>query len=145
MKKFEVFLYVDRLESNGQYIGKTRRYDIMAENEDKAFEIAFKENPWARGCWVKEVEDKEEMVYVLEIKYHWATNNKWYSGGQVLVKAKNVEQAKKGYNKSIKGKHCDGNWLIGREIKDEGVITYGQIEDVRRAHTDMFQYDATKD
>lgn len=55
MKKFELFMYQDRLESNGEYIGKTRTYVVEAEDSDKAMAKGYRENPWARGCWCSEV------------------------------------------------------------------------------------------
>lgn len=59
MKKFELFLYVDRLESNGEYIGQTRKYIVTANDSDEAMAKGFRENRWARGCWCSEVrEDK---------------------------------------------------------------------------------------
>lgn len=56
MIKFEIFLYEDRLESNGEYIGKTKTCIIEADTDTNAIDKAYRENPWARGCWCQEID-----------------------------------------------------------------------------------------
>lgn len=59
MKKFELFMYEDRDYNTGNYLGRTRKYVVEAEDSDKAMSKGYRENRWAKGCWCSEVEDKK--------------------------------------------------------------------------------------
>ena len=147
MKKFELFMYESRDYNTGNYIGRTRRYEVMAENDDDAMSKGYKENRWARGCWCSEIEEKEETIYGIEYQIYWEIDKSWHSGYVMTIKAKDRAQAKRGYDKVFKGKKCrhDGELGMVDKLSTEGYITYGNTTDIYTANFGIFKYDATND
>lgn len=137
-KKYELFMYTDRNSSNGEYIGRTRTYQVEAENEDKAMEIGYRENSWARGCWCQEVREVE--VYGVEFKCK-SYGDIIISENRVFIKAKNREQARRYYNDKIKGKKFYG--YRTSEIGEEGDIECREIQEIYIACALGGDYDAT--
>lgn len=140
MKKYQVFLYEDRNESNGNYIGRTRRYDVEAEDDDQATRKAYRENPWARGCWCTEL--GATNTYGIEFKCE-CYGNFIKTVDYIFIEAKSREQAVRYYNNKIKGKRY-GLYLPETEdgFKEDGILGCGPIKDVYVAGC-YSDYDAT--
>lgn len=137
MKKFELFMYTDRDSGTGNYIGRTRTYEVMEENEDKAIARGYKENSWARGCWCQEVRETETYGIAFNCKCY---GNMHVSENRVFIKAKNKDQARRYYNDKIKGKKFYG--YRTSEIGEEGDIECGSITEIYIA-CGYGKYDAT--
>ena len=125
MKKFELFMYTDRNEDNGEYIGRTRRYEVMAETDKEAMSKGYRENRWARGCWCSEVREEETFGVEFKVKCY---GNHILSEGRVSIRAKNREQAIRYYNNEIKGKRF--NSYRTSEFREDGDVECGAIQEV---------------
>ena len=136
MKKFEIFLYEDRNESNGEYIGTTKRYIIEAKTDDEAIAKAYRENRWARGCWCHEIQETETYGIAFNCKCY---GNHILSEERVFIKAKTKEQARRYYNDKIKGKRFNS---YTKAFTEDGDVECGTVQEVYIA-CGSGQYDAT--
>lgn len=56
MKKFRLFVYEDRCERSGNYIGKTEEKIVYAENSQEIEKNIWDKYPWAMGYFCQEIE-----------------------------------------------------------------------------------------
>ena len=75
MKTYSVFLYEDRLEGTGQYVGRTLQTEIQADNETELYKNIRDNYYLARVMSYTEIEESEFYMFRVKPRYYNVLKN----------------------------------------------------------------------
>lgn len=137
MKTYSVFLYEDRLEGTGQYVGRTLQTEIQADNETELYKNIRSNYYWARGMSYTEIEESEFYMFRVKPRYYNVLKKKWDTCPyDFFIKARTQNQARACYNALIRGKGCKYQPELGQfdKVCQDGEYRYSEIDEIVRCN-----------
>ena len=133
MKEYRIDFH-DGPESN-----RSTSVDVMVENVDDAFRMAYK-MPEARRYSCVGIYEKPKGRTIIGIEFEYEdTFFKQKFTGYTFIKANSESEAKEYYNNNIRGKHF---WFDAGKPDPEGKNVYGRVKKTYFAFGDRVHFEA---